>query len=214
MPLNTLPSDTVPNPRKECKAIHLRSGKVSSLEATVSEEPDEKEAPVEDKSKEEHAPPRHPDNPFSVDLEKYPALPKAPEYKPKMSYPQRLQKASKDKQFSRFLELFKKLQINIPFTEALEQIPLYAKFMKELLTNKRNWKESETVVLTKECNAIMQKDLSEKMQDPGSFLISCTIGDITIQRALCDLRASINLTLIFLMRKFQINEVKPTRISL
>ncbi|XP_015963487.1 uncharacterized protein LOC107487379 [Arachis duranensis] len=158
---------------------------------------------MEDKSKEEHASPRHPDNPFSVDLEKYPTLPKAPEYKPKMSYPQRLQKASKDKQFSRFLELFKKFQINIPFAETLEQMPLYAKFMKELLTNKRNWKESEIVVLTKECNAIMQKDLPEKMQDPGSFLIPCTIGDITIQRALYVLRASINLTLIFLMRKLQ-----------
>ncbi|XP_016178173.1 uncharacterized protein LOC107620541 [Arachis ipaensis] len=69
----------------------------------------------------------------------------APEYKPKISYPQRLQKASKDKQFSKFLEVFKKLQINIPFVEALEQMPLDAKFMKELLRNKRDWKESETV---------------------------------------------------------------------
>ncbi|XP_016178500.1 uncharacterized protein LOC107620930 [Arachis ipaensis] len=62
-----------------------------------------------------------------------------------MPYPQRLQKASKDKQFSKFLEVFRKLQINIPFAEALEQMPLYAKFMKELLSNKRDWKESETV---------------------------------------------------------------------
>ncbi|XP_020981469.1 uncharacterized protein LOC110272994 [Arachis duranensis] len=69
-------------------------------------------------------------------------------------------------------------------------MPLYAKFMKELLTNKRNWKESEIMMLTKECSAIIQKDLLEKMQDPGSFLIPYTIGDITIQRALCDIIAN------------------------
>ncbi|XP_016173226.1 uncharacterized protein LOC107615698 [Arachis ipaensis] len=115
-----------------------QSGKVAGSEAKVSEEPVEKEAPEKDKNKVEHNPLRHPDNPFLVDLETRSALPKAPEYKRKMPYPQRLQKASKNKQFSRFLEIFRKLQINIPFVEALEEMPLYAKFMKELLSNKRN----------------------------------------------------------------------------
>ncbi|XP_057739864.1 uncharacterized protein LOC130956957 [Arachis stenosperma] len=213
-PPTTLPSDIVPNPKEEYKAIHLRSGKVTGLEAKVSEEPVKKEALEEAKSQEEHSLPRHPDNPFLVDILQYSAKPKAPKYKPKMLYPQRLQKASKDKQFSRFLEAFKKLQINISFAEALEKMPLYAKFMKELLTNKRNWKESETMVLIKECSAIIQKDLSEKMQDPRSFFIPCTIGDITIQRALCDLGVSINFIPLSLMRKLQIDEVKSTRISL
>ncbi|XP_057744654.1 uncharacterized protein LOC130962461 [Arachis stenosperma] len=63
-------------------------------------------------------------------------------------------------------------------------MPLYAKFMKELLTHKRNWKEQEIVVLTKECSAIIQHNLPEKMPDPGSFVIPCTIGDVTIQKAL------------------------------
>ncbi|XP_025640968.1 uncharacterized protein [Arachis hypogaea] len=209
-PPNTLPSDTVTNSREECKVIHLRSGKLTDSEAKVSEEPIEKEAPEEANSKVEHDPPRHLDNPFLVDLEQYPVKPKAFEYKPKMPYLQRLQKASKDKQFSRFLEVFRKYQINILFAEALEQMPLYAKFMKELLTNKKNWKESETVMLTKECSAIIQQDLPEKMQDLGSFLISCTIEDITIKKVLCDLGASINLMLLSLMRKLQIDEVKRT----
>ena len=88
-------------------------------------------------------------------------------------------------------------------------MPLYAKFMKELLTHKRNWKEQETVMLTKECSAIIQHTLPEKMPDPGSFVIPCTIGDVTIQRALCDLRASINLMPLSVMKKLQIEEVKP-----
>ncbi|XP_057734095.1 uncharacterized protein LOC130949367 [Arachis stenosperma] len=92
-------------------------------------------------------------------------------------------------------------------------MPLYAKFMKELLTHKRNWKEQETVVLTKECSAIIQHNLPKKMPDPRSFVIPCTIGDVTIQRALCDLRASINLMPLSLMKKFQIEEVKSTHMK-
>ncbi|XP_057742537.1 uncharacterized protein LOC130960974 [Arachis stenosperma] len=52
------------------------------------------------------------------------------------------------------------------------------------------------------------------MQDPGSFVIPCTIGDVTIQRALCDHEASINLMQLSVIKKLQIEEVKPTHISL
>ncbi|KAL4330266.1 uncharacterized protein [Arachis hypogaea] len=140
--------------------------------------------------------------------------PKAPEYKPKMSYPQKLQKETKEKQFSKFLEVFKKLQINILFAKVLEQIPLYVKFMKELLSKKRTLKGDETVVMTKECSAIIQSKLPRKMQDPGSFQIPCTIGSTTFKKTLCDLGASINLMPLSVMKKLQIKEAKPTRITL
>ncbi|MED6153807.1 hypothetical protein PIB30_105633, partial [Stylosanthes scabra] len=38
-------------------------------------------------------------------------------------------------------------KINIPFAEALEQMPLYAKFMKDLISKKRSWREEETIQL-------------------------------------------------------------------
>ncbi|XP_072084584.1 uncharacterized protein [Arachis hypogaea] len=43
--------------------------------------------------------------------------------------------------------------VNIPFAEAIEQMPLYAKFLKELMTKKRSWKSNETVILTEEYDA-------------------------------------------------------------
>ena len=52
-------------------------------------------------------------------------------------YPQRLKRSKLDKKFTKFLEVFKKLQINIPFADALEKMPSYVKFMKEILSNKR-----------------------------------------------------------------------------
>ncbi|XP_057734149.1 uncharacterized protein LOC130949451 [Arachis stenosperma] len=70
------------------------------------------------------------------------------------------------------------------------------------------------MVLTKECNGVIQKNLPEKLKDHGSFVIPCTIREVIVDQALCDLRASINLMLLSLMRKLQIEEVKPTRTSL
>ncbi|XP_015954607.1 uncharacterized protein LOC107478965 [Arachis duranensis] len=166
---NSLSNNTIPNPKEKCKAITLISEQVAGAESQVTKKPGEKEAPEEVQSKEEHAPSRHLDNPFLVDVEKYPALPKAPEYKPKMPYPQRLQKETKDIQFLKFLEVFRKLQINIPFAEVLEKMPPYVKFMKELLSKKRTLKGDKTVVLIGECRAIIQSKLPRKMPDPESF---------------------------------------------
>ena len=39
---------------------------------------------------------------------------------PIVPYPQRLKKRKLDKQFAKFLNVFKKLHINIPFVDALE----------------------------------------------------------------------------------------------
>jgi hypothetical protein len=36
-----------------------------------------------------------------------------------------------------FLEVFKQVQINIPFLDAIQQVPSYAKFLKDLVTVKR-----------------------------------------------------------------------------
>ena len=40
-------------------------------------------------------------------------------------YPQRLKKHKLDKKFTKFMEVFKKLYINIPFADSLEQMPSY-----------------------------------------------------------------------------------------
>ncbi|XP_016195433.1 uncharacterized protein LOC107636439 [Arachis ipaensis] len=93
-------------------------------------------------------------------------------------------------------------------------MPLYAKFLKELITNKRNWGEKKNVVLTEECSAIIQKKLPQKMKDPGSFQIPCIIGDISIEKALCDLGASINLMSLAMMKRIRIKEAKPARMVL
>ena len=113
-------------------------------------------------------------------------------YNPPVPFPQRLQKAKLEEQFSKFLNMFKKIEINIPFSKALTQMPLYAKFMKDLLSKKRKFIEEGIVSLNATCNAVIQKSIPEKRQDPGSLTIPCMIGNADMGKALCDSGASIN----------------------
>ena len=74
-----------------------------------------------------------------------------------------------DKQFGRFMDILKKLHINIPFSKALKQLPGHVNFMKDILSKKRKLGEYETVALSKECSAILQKKLPTKLKDSSSF---------------------------------------------
>ena len=84
-------------------------------------------------------------------------------YKHPIPFPQRLQKSKLEEQFSKFLNMFKKIEKNIPFVEALAQMPHYAKFMKDILSKKRKSAEEGVVSLTATCSAIIQKHLPLKM---------------------------------------------------
>ncbi|KAJ9543783.1 hypothetical protein OSB04_023490 [Centaurea solstitialis] len=92
-----------------------------------------------------------------------------------LPFPQRVKPKNVDDQFKKFLDVFKQLHINIPLVEALEQMPSYVKFLKDILNKKRRLGEFETVALTKECSALLTNKIPEKLKDPGSFTIPCSI---------------------------------------
>jgi len=93
-------------------------------------------------------------------------------------------------------------------------MPLYAKFLKDILSKKIKIEDDETIALTNECSAVIQKKLPLKLKDPGSFSIPCVIGNETIERAMCDLGASVSLMPLSLFKRFGIGELKPTGITL
>ncbi|KAJ8767498.1 hypothetical protein K2173_017542 [Erythroxylum novogranatense] len=93
-------------------------------------------------------------------------------------------------------------------------MPTYAKFLKEILSNKRKLEEYEIVALTEELSAILQNKLPPKLRDPGSFSIPCQIGSTNIGKVLCDLGESVSLLPLSICQKLDIEELKPTTISL
>ncbi|XP_042032297.1 uncharacterized protein LOC121779002 [Salvia splendens] len=203
------PSNTIINP-KDCKAVQLRSGKSYDGPAMPSEDRVTEKGPEEEELVEEvETEIVHITSPPKENVAPTLPTPPAAAHTPtdvRIPYPQRVQKKKTDAQFLRFFDIFRKVQINIPLVEALQQMPRYAKFLKDVVSNKRRWMEYETVNLTESCSAIIQKKFPAKLKDPGSFTISCIVGDCQEGRALCDLGASINLMPYSFFQKMKIGE--------
>ena len=137
-----------------------------------------------------------------------------PLYTPPLPFPYKFRKTKLDEQFSKFLNMFKKLKINIPFVDALVQMPNYVKFMKEIMSNKKKLEAYGIVNLFENCSAIIQQKLLEKLEDLGSFTIPCVIGKHTFNKALCDLGASINLMPFSIAKNLNLGEITPIALSL
>ncbi|XP_022865364.1 uncharacterized protein LOC111385219 [Olea europaea var. sylvestris] len=133
---------------------------------------------------------------------------------PPVPFPQRLQKMKLEEQFARFLDIFKKLHVNIPLIEAISQIPNYAKFLKEILSKKKRLTDFKTIKLNEECSAILHNKLPPKLQDPGSLKIPCSIGNDSNFNYLCDSGANINLMPFSVYRELGLEELNDTSISL
>ncbi|KAK8659851.1 hypothetical protein V6N13_030043 [Hibiscus sabdariffa] len=139
---------------------------------------------------------------------------KPEEIRPPPPFPQRLKKQKQDYQFKKFLDILKQVHINLPLVEALQQMPNYAKFLKDMVTRKKRIEEFETAAATETCLALMHNKVPAKKTDPGSFTIECLIGHNYPTKALCDPGASINLMLKSVFQKLGIREAKPTTVML
>jgi hypothetical protein len=217
-----LPSYTDPNPKgkgkEEVNAITLRSGKVTSgLGDATQRQPregshedvereDQEKRHEEDSVKEKEETTTPPD----VELRR---SRDDPSIHPPVPFPQRLQGKKEDVKFEKFLEMFKKLTITVPFADALEDSPIYALFMREILSKKRRLRDHEMIALTGECSALLMQELPLKMKDPGSLSIPCAIGEVEFEKALCDLGASVNL-MPYDLKRLGIGELKPTTVTL
>lgn len=198
------------NPNEQAHAIITRSGR--QLENVCvnggTAKKDDKQLTndlIDDGIEKDNDPPTQP--PKAKDDELVTNTP--PSYVAKLPYPSRFATSKLDDQFAKFLEVLKKIHVNIPFTEALKQMPTYAKFLKEILSKKRAVDSVDTINLTESCSAIIQNKMPTKLKDPGSFDIPCAIGDMTIDRVLCDLGASVSLMPHSVCN---LGELKPTHI--
>ncbi|XP_022007818.1 uncharacterized protein LOC110907095 [Helianthus annuus] len=108
-------------------------------------------------------------------------------------FPARLKHQKYAKEYGKFLEMFKQLKVNLPFIEALQSMPKYAKFLKEFLKRKDRVDEFSNTPLNGDCSAVILNKLPEKLTDPGIFTIPCLFGGDVQNHALADLGASINL---------------------
>jgi len=213
-------ANTQPNPKEQCEAITIRSGKQVGSDVNVKDIEDKNQTTGDEGKVGEEVPPEAPsmennkedgkqDKENSDKNQSWRKIQKEIPLK-HVPYPHAPSKREAERQFIRFTEILKNLQINIPFTEALQQMPTYARFLKEMLTKKRKIPEDERVELEAGCSAIIQKSIPQKSRDPGSFTLPISVGNLYIGKALLDLGASINLILLSMLRKIGEIDVRPT----
>ncbi|XP_024178533.1 uncharacterized protein LOC112184501 [Rosa chinensis] len=118
----------------------------------------------------------------------------------------------KDESEKAILEVFKKVQINIPLLDALKQAPKYAKFLKELCTTRRHIHEKEVVKVGANVSALIDRKLPPKCKDPGSFTVPCVIGNIRFDNAMLDLGASINVMPYSVYASLGLGELKKDNV--
>ena len=75
----------------------------------------------------------------------------------------------------------------------IAQIPKYAKFLKDLCSNRKKGPGVDRINMSENVSAVFQKKLPNKCKDGGTFVIPCKIGNKLIEKALCDLGAGINV---------------------
>ncbi|XP_009619890.2 uncharacterized protein [Nicotiana tomentosiformis] len=112
------------------------------------------------------------------------------------------------------MEMLKQIQVNIPLIDDLREMPGYAKMMKDLMSRKFDFQDLETITLKQTCSAVVSRPIAEKLSDPRSFTIPCTIDSYAFAKALCDLGASINRMPLSIYKKLGIGRARPTSVLL
>nr|GFA11700.1 reverse transcriptase domain-containing protein [Tanacetum cinerariifolium] len=235
------PGNTITNPKEELKGITTRSGTAyqrptilttsSSLPPVVerkTEATKDTVHPTNNGSTKDVQPPVvHTESPIlnskpviASIIEPVAAPVSASKPKPKLSipYPSRLHDQKlRDKandQREKFLQIFKDLNFNISFADALILMPKFGPSIKSLLTNKDKLYELARTPLNVHCSAVLLKKLPEKLGDPSKFLIPCDFPRMDECLALADHGASINLMPFSVWNKLSLLELTPTLMTL
>ncbi|XP_070026465.1 uncharacterized protein [Nicotiana sylvestris] len=240
-PQGTLPADTQLNPKdqgpKQLMAVSLRNGRdldveqerareniqvetfipvpieldESTILTEVAVQPAQEEKNIQQETDKVAEPVEEPVVEIESDKEKSQVIGKK---RPPAPFPQRLAKHQKEEQHKNFFEILKQIHVNILLIEALKEMPRYAKMMKDLMSRKFDFQDLATIILTQTCSAVVTRPIAEKLSDPGSFTIPCTIGNFAFAKALCDLGANINLMPLAIYKRLGIGRARLTSMLL
>ncbi|XP_074288251.1 uncharacterized protein LOC141613417 [Silene latifolia] len=107
--------------------------------------------------------------------------------------------------------------IKVPFRGRLKNTKVeqqFGKFLEVVKYLERSFNKVETIAFTEECSALLQSKSPPKLKDPGSFSIPCTIGTLVIDKALCDLGASVSVMPYSVYEKLNMGHLKVTNVTL
>ncbi|XP_025625358.1 uncharacterized protein [Arachis hypogaea] len=200
---SNLPSQTQPNPKGSIFAITVRSGTKldknvaipSKLNEEVGDEVEVMRSGDEDIDKDEKEPPKVKEPKRKTLLEEPLPIP----------FPTIVKKAKKQEDLdSTVVEVFEKVEVTVPLFQAIQQVPKYAKFLKDICThkdklgnlNKKPVDDSISSLLPKKCN------------DPSPCLVTCLIGETKFMDCMCDLGTCVNIMPLSIYERLNLAPLK------
>nr|GEZ00631.1 reverse transcriptase domain-containing protein [Tanacetum cinerariifolium] len=197
---SSLPSNTIPNPKGEAKAITSRSG-MSYKEPPIPPPGVDQQEPIE-VTTDTKLPSPEDIQPLLVQVEIQVDKPAEepsvviPKAKANLPYPSRLQKEKlrekDDILVAKFMEIFQDLHFELSFADALVNMPKFALMFKKILNNKDKLIELTKTPLNENCSTVVLKKLPEKL----------------------DLGASINLMLLSIWKNLRLPTLDDTKMVL
>jgi hypothetical protein len=118
-----------------------------------------------------------------------------------------------DEEFGKFVKVIQKLYINIFLLDAI-QVPTYAKYLRDILNNKRPLPSTAVIKLIEECSATILNTSPIKKKDPRCPTIDCSIRSQNFENALCDLGASVSVMPKKVFDKLNYSMLTPTLMCL
>ncbi|XP_057530161.1 uncharacterized protein LOC130808709 [Amaranthus tricolor] len=91
-------------------------------------------------------------------------------------------------------------------------MPSYAKFLKEVLSNKRKLPKTGIETLRGECSAILECKVPKKEANPGNFTIAVKFSEVLVNKALADLGASVSIMPLSLCKRINADISKTARV--
>jgi len=181
----------------------LRSGKVLQKESTIVEKQEENEETENSTQKKQ--------NDYIKNKQMQPLHPPP--------FPDRLVQAKLPMSIPQFdvLDELKNVYIKIPLMQAIKDIPIYTKAMKELCLKKpiRKRVDPQTIHVIGHLAGLMTNTISmEKYVDPGIPKVITIINNIHIPNTLIDLGAAINVMTLETMKTLQLINLQHTTIVL
>lgn len=105
------------------------------------------------------------------------------------------------------------MEVNVPLLDEAKQVPQHAHLLKELCAAKKKLKGYETVQVSENISAILQKRLPPKCKDPGVFTVPCKLGNLNIPNAMVDLGASINVLPYSTFKTLEVGIFRKTMVT-
>nr|GEZ11699.1 reverse transcriptase domain-containing protein [Tanacetum cinerariifolium] len=225
----TLPSNTITNPKEDLKGITTRSG--VAYQGTIIPTPFKVVKQGTEVTKDQVQTPSsqstEPVQPLVVQPKTQtsvsepvvaPVSVPMPNLKPSIPYPSRRDNERRrdqaNEQIEKFYKIFKDMSFEISFTDALILMPKFASTLKALIGNKKKLSEMARTSMNEHCSAVILNKLPRKLGDLDKFLIPCEFPGIDECLALADLGASINLMPLSVWEGLSLPKLTPTCMTL